>query len=146
MIEVYVDGACSGNPGPGGYAYCVVKGNNILHQDAGYLEQTTNNICELLALLYGIDYALFKFPNEEIRVYCDSAYCVNGFNEWIHTWKNNGFINSKKEEVKNKDLWLKLLPYTNNKNLKVLKVKGHSGNSLNSHVDRMAVDAYKNRY
>ena len=146
MIEVYSDGACSGNPGPGGYAYCIVKSKNILYQDSGYLTETTNNICELLGLLYGLEYATFNFPNEEIHVYCDSAYCVNGFNEWIHTWKNNGFMTAKKEEVKNKELWMKLLPYTTNEKIKVLKVKGHSGNTLNSHVDRLAVDAYKNRY
>lgn len=145
MIDVYVDGACSGNPGDGGWAFCIAKGNNIIHQESGFVRNITNNICELLALLYGLDHAHFYYSNEEVRVFCDSAYCVNGFNDWIHTWKNNGFINSKKEEVKNKELWMKILPFVSNERIKVLKVKGHSGNALNSHVDRMAVDAYKNK-
>lgn len=132
------------NPGPGGYAWCIVKENNILNQNSYYLEQTTNNICELSALLSCLEHIILNYSNEEVLIYSDSAYVVNGYNEWIHNWKNNGFINSKKEEVKNKELWLKLLLYTKYKNIKVLKIKGHSGHKYNSLVDRMAVDAYKN--
>lgn len=144
MIEVYVDGACSGNPGPGASAFCIVKNDNIVYERADYLENTTNNICELLGLIYGIDSALFRYPNEELVVYSDSAYCVSGYNEWIYNWQKNGWLTAKKEEVKNRELWEKLVSFTNNKQIKVVKVKGHAGNKFNNHVDRLAVDAYKN--
>lgn len=144
MIEVYVDGACSMNPGAGSWGYCIVKGNNVLEQKTEYLEYTTNNICELLALLYSLDHVSFYYPNEDINIYSDSAYCVNGYNEWIYNWEKNGFINSKKEEVKNREIWEKIIPFTKNKKINVLKVKGHSGNKFNTLIDRLVVETVKN--
>lgn len=145
-IEIYTDGACSFNPGPGGWSFCIVKNNNVIHTAAEGLNYTTNNICELLAICNGLNYFIHNYPNEnDIVVYSDSAYCVNGYNEWMDNWKRNGFLTAKKEPVKNREHWEELLKYKamKNKNIKILKIKGHSGNTYNSLVDRLAVDASK---
>ena len=144
MIELFVDGACSGNPGKGGWAFCVVKNNNVVHMESFGLKETTNNICELLAIRKGLAYCAAAFEDEEINVYSDSAYCVNGYNEWLDNWVKNGFLSSRKEPVKNQDHWKDLYKYKTNSKIKIFKIKGHSGHKYNSLVDRMAVDDYKN--
>ena len=137
MIEIYTDGSCLKNPGNGGWA-AIIKMNRNIKKISGNEKNTTNNRMELMApinALKNID------SDEEINLYTDSQYVKLGITEWIKTWVNNNWKTSKKEEVKNKDLWTEL--YNLNKTLKVkwIWIKAHSGNPLNEEVDLLAKKA-----
>ena len=140
QIEIYTDGACSGNPGVGGYGAVLIY-NNKRKEISGAEEQTTNNKMEIMAVLKAI--SLVKEPCE-ITIYSDSAYVVNAFlNGWIDNWQKNGWRNSGKEEVKNKELWQQLLEKLEPHKVSWVKVKGHADNELNNRCDELATTAIK---
>ena len=139
-VKLYTDGACSGNPGPGGWGF-VLKCKNKERQDSGYSENTTNNIMELTAVIKGLE-AINKPCN--LTVYSDSAYVCNAFiQNWITSWQNNGFKTSKKTDVLNKDLWLRLIELLQIHNYKFVKVKGHADNNYNNICDKLATSEIK---
>ena len=146
MYQLYTDGATSNNGSKnaeGGWAYLVLKENAVIASAAEYVQPATNNICELLAILKGCNFLLPMLnPFDSVEVYSDSAYCINCVNQkWYYKWKQNGWINSQKEPVKNKELWEQLVPFFEDPRFKWIKVKGHSTNKWNETVDKMAVKA-----
>lgn len=140
QVTIYTDGACSGNPGPGGW------GAILLHQDqkkelSGFEPDTTNNRMELTAVIEAI-HAL-KTPCA-LSIYTDSAYVCNAFhNGWLQNWLNNGWKTASKRPVENQDLWLALLDVLRIHEFTFLKVKGHSDNPLNNRCDELARLAIK---
>lgn len=139
-VTLYTDGACSGNPGPGGWAALLMV-DKYKKELSGGEAVTTNNRMELLAVINGLK-ALSR-PCE-VDVYSDSAYVVNAFlQKWIVSWQRNGWRNSAKAEVANKDLWQELLKLTDVHKVKFIKVKGHADNEFNNRCDELAVKASK---
>lgn len=140
-IIMYTDGACSGNPGPGGYAAILMYGD-IVKEVFGSEKDTTNNKMEMMAVLKGLE--IIKEPCD-IEIYSDSAYVVNSVEKgWLFNWKKKDWIKSDKKPVKNIELWEELLKYLEIHNIKFIKVKGHSDNEYNNRCDKLAVEAYKN--
>lgn len=138
QVEVYTDGACSGNPGPGGWAAVLIFGN-IEKELVGQENPTTNNRMELTAAIEGLK--ALKMPCR-VRLYSDSAYLVNAFNnKWLEKWQQNGWRTAKKEPVENQDLWKKLLELAEIHDIEWIKVKGHSDNEYNNRCDKLAVAA-----
>lgn len=139
-IEIYTDGACSGNPGVGGWG-AVLLFNGHKKEISGYDKATTNNRMELFAIIQGI--ASVK-ESCIITVYSDSAYAVEAFNKkWIESWQKNNWRTADKKEVKNKDLWNDLLIKMSKHNVTYVKVKGHSDNFYNNRCDELARLAIK---
>ncbi len=140
-VIIYTDGACSGNPGPGGWGSILMYKENKKEISGGE-KNTTNNIMELTAVIEGLK--LLKFPCE-VEIYSDSAYVVNAFNQgWIYNWIKNDWKTSGKEPVKNKEIWQELYALTKKHKVKFIKVKGHSDNAFNNRCDEMARNAIKN--
>ena len=139
-VIIYTDGACSGNPGPGGWGSILMyKGNK--KEISGGKKDTTNNIMELTAVIEGLK--MLKYPCE-VELYSDSAYVVNGFNlGWIYNWVKNNWKTSGKEPVKNKEIWQELYELTKIHKVKFIKVKGHSDNEFNNRCDELARNAIK---
>ena len=142
-IRVFTDGACSGNPGPGGWAFCILL--DECHKIfSGGEKNTTNNRMELKAAVKAIKEAAKIKKCNLIEIISDSAYVVNAIQKnWIEQWQKNKWKTSNKEDVKNKDLWLELLEAFDeckklNIDVEFNKVKGHSGNYLNELVDKVA--------
>ena len=135
-VVIYTDGACSGNPGPGGWAAILMyKGNK--KEISGGSSKTTNNIMELTAVVEGLK--LLKYPCE-VDLYSDSAYVVNSFNQgWIYNWLKNNWKTASKEPVKNKEIWQELYNLTKIHKVNFIKVKGHSDNEYNNRCDELAV-------
>ena len=134
MVNIYSDGACKGNPGPGGWGALIIEGdkkNEIFGGEAN----TTNNRMEILAVIMAL-----KAINtiSEITVFTDSTYVQKGISEWIDKWKINGWKTSNKKEVKNKDLWVQLDSLTAQLKINWVWVKGHSGHSENDRADYLA--------
>lgn len=139
-VVIYTDGACSGNPGPGGWG-TILMYKNVKKEISGYMENTTNNIMEITAVIEGLK--LLKYECE-VEIYSDSAYVVNAFNNhWIEGWRKKNWINSSKEPVKNKELWQELYDLTKKHDVKFIKVKGHSDNEYNNRCDELARLAIK---
>ena len=137
MIKIYTDGSCINNPGNGGWA-AIINDNGQILKISGSEKNTTNNKMELMAPIK----ALKKIDkNDKIEIYTDSKYLKLGITEWIHKWIKNKWQTSKKEEVKNKKLWLELYELTNSVDIDWIWVKAHSGNPLNEEVDSMAKKA-----
>lgn len=137
-VTIYTDGACSGNPGPGGYAAIIMADNNK-KEIYGAERDTTNNRMELMAAIQGLK--ALKKPCE-VTLYSDSAYLVNAYNNgWIYGWKKNGWRNSSKEHVKNVDLWKELEDLRRIHIVTFIKVKGHADNEYNNRCDQLAVQA-----
>ena len=137
MIKIYTDGSCLKNPGNGGWA-AIINDNENIKNISGSEKNTTNNRMELMApiqALKNID------PKNEIEIYTDSKYVKLGITEWINTWIKNSWKTSKKEEVKNKDLWIQLYNLNQSLNIKWNWVKAHAGNPLNEEVDLLAKKA-----
>lgn len=135
-IKVYTDGACSENPGPGGWA-AVFALKSSVKVFSGNEKKTTNNRMELKSVIEAIKVAISKGV-DELAIHSDSAYVVSAINlGWVKVWKSKGWVNSKKEQVKNKDLWEELLECFEKYNGKIrfVKVKGHSGDPLNELAD-----------
>lgn len=139
-VIIYTDGACSGNPGPGGWGSILMyKGNR--KEISGGKKDTTNNIMELTAVIEGLK--MLKYPCE-VELYSDSAYVVNGFNQgWIYNWVKSNWKTSGKEPVKNKEIWQELYDLTKIHKVKFIKVKGHSDNEFNNRCDELARNAIK---
>lgn len=134
-VDIYTDGACSGNPGPGGWGAVLLYGGHQ-REIAGFEAPTTNNRMELKAAIEALK--ALKEPCE-VNLYSDSAYLVNAFlQDWLGKWQQRGWVNSKKEPVENKDLWLELLQLTKKHRVHWIKVKGHSDNELNNRCDELA--------
>ena len=139
-VIIYTDGACSGNPGPGGWgAVLMYKGTK--KEISGAKNNTTNNVMELTAALEGLK--MLKFPCE-VELYSDSAYLVNGFSQgWIYNWQKNNWQTSNKEPVKNKEIWQEIYKMTQTHKVKFIKVKGHADNEFNKRCDELARNAIK---
>lgn len=144
-IRIFTDGACSENPGPGGWA-SVFNTPERCKRFVGHEKETTNNRMELTAVVKSLE-KIVKMKDaakNDFELYSDSAYVINSINnDWVKTWQNNGWKTTKREEVKNKDLWCQLLILQEalsdmNVKIKFIKIKGHSGNTFNELVDKLA--------
>ncbi|MEJ5267813.1 MAG: ribonuclease HI [Bacteroidales bacterium] len=136
VVEIYTDGAASGNPGPGGYGIVLKSGKHRKELSGGF-RKTTNNRMELLAVIIALE--SLKKPNCNVTVYTDSKYVSDAFNlGWIERWKRKNF-----KKVKNPDLWQRLINVINNHNVKFVWVKGHADNPENNLCDKLAVQASK---
>jgi ribonuclease HI len=139
-VAIYTDGACSGNPGPGGWAAILIDGN-IEQEISGGEPWTTNQRMEMMGVLQGLR-ALP--PGRAADVFSDSAYVINCFREkWYVRWRANGWKNSQKKPVENRDLWEALLAEVESRDVAWHKVAGHSGHPLNERADRLAVEAIR---
>ncbi len=138
-FKIYTDGACSGNPGKGGWAAVILDGKNQ-SSISGSENKTTNNRMELMAPIM----ALKKIKTRsEITIYTDSKYVKDGITEWIKKWKLNDWKGSNKKPIKNKDLWVKLDNCCQKHDVSWKWVKAHAGNKLNNLVDELAVSKSK---
>jgi len=138
---IYTDGACSGNPGPGGWGAVIFDKDKTQKNISGKEENTTNNRMELMAPIM----ALKKIKiNSEAVIYTDSIYVKNGITDWIKKWEKNGWKNANKKPVKNKDLWLKLNDLCQKNHIVWKWIKGHSNNKYNNLADELATQAINN--
>ena len=136
QVEIYTDGACRGNPGPGGWG-ALLRSNGHEKELCGGQLDTTNNQMELLAAIKALE--SLKEPCK-IDLFTDSKYVKNGITQWIINWKTNGFKNAKKKPVLNAELWIRLNTLVSEHDINWLWVKGHSG-----HIDNERADALANR-
>ena len=138
--KIYTDGACTGNPGPGGWGAVIFDQDDKQKNISGSEKNTTNNRMELLAAIM----SLKKIKsNSEVIIFTDSTYVKNGITEWMKNWKKNGWKNSNKKPVKNKDLWVKLDKLCEANSVSWKWVKGHSTNEFNNLADELATKAIK---
>jgi ribonuclease HI len=136
MIELFTDGASSGNPGPGGYGAILRSGKHYKELSEGY-RKTTNNRMELMAVIKGLE-ALNK-PNQTVHIYSDSKYVIDSVEKkWVNSWLQKGF-----KDKKNKDLWLRYLDISKQHTIKFTWVRGHNGHPENERCDELAVAAGK---
>ncbi len=134
-VIIYTDGACSGNPGPGGWG-TILMYQGIKKEISGGEKDTTNNVMELRAVIEGLK--ALKYPCE-VELYSDSAYVVNAFDKgWIYNWVKNNWKTAGKDPVKNQELWQELYALTKTHKVKFNKVKGHSDNEYNNCCDELA--------
>lgn len=148
MLEIYTDGSCSGNPGPGGWGYRFLIDGMFGGEQSGSSPSATSNSMELTAIIQSLTMLQDIIPNHrEVIVYSDSAYCVNGLNEWVWNWEANGWITSTKSKVKNKELWEIIQLFRKKfRMITFLKVKGHADNEHNNAVDKLAREAVKREF
>ncbi len=140
LVNIYTDGACSGNPGDGGYCAILIY-NGIEKIVSGSEKETTNNRMELIAAIKGLQ--ALKEPCT-VNLYSDSQYLVDAFNQnWIITWQMNCWKTANKKEVKNPDLWKILIELNEKHKITFIKVKGHADNEYNNRCDKIAVEEYK---
>lgn len=143
-INLYTDGACSGNPGPGGWAYIIHHiPSGKISENSGAVVETTNNRMELEAVVQGL--GLLKRPCQ-VELFTDSVYVGKGMTEWMPKWKQNGWKRKEKNKlvpVKNEDLWVKLDKLITTHKVKYTRVAGHSGHPQNDRCDELAVQAYQ---
>ncbi|MDA7443044.1 ribonuclease HI [bacterium] len=137
MIKIYTDGSCLKNPGDGGWA-AIININDEIKKISGSVKDTTNNKMELMAPIMALKQIK---QNDQIEIYTDSQYVRLGITEWVHKWIKNNWQTSKKEPVKNKELWIQLYELTNQFEIKWIWVKAHAGNVLNEEVDLLAKKA-----
>lgn len=135
-IVIYTDGSCIGNPGPGGWAYIKIKNGNIIEENKGNKKYTTNNIMEMTAIIESLKNTNLLY--NQIHIFTDSQYVINGITKWIKEWINNNWKTSKKTQVLNKDLWENLYILTNNRNILWHHVKSHTNDKHNDYVDSLA--------
>lgn len=142
-VNIYTDGACSGNPGPGGWAAILEFGAHR-KEISGYMAGTTNNRMELFAAISGLG-ALKEAC--DVCLYSDSSYLIQAFNNgWIENWKRNGWKTSSGSQVENQDLWFILMAQTKKHHIEFIKVKGHADHPQNNRCDelaRAAIDEYR---
>lgn len=145
-MRIFTDGATSGNGyegAQGGWAWILLdEEEKIILEESGHLDNTTNNICELTAIIKACE-AVEKMIDKDKRVivYSDSAYAINGLNDWIYTWRCNNWQTARRQPIKNQELWKRLLPFVDDNRFDFNKVKGHSVNYWNNYVDQKAVAA-----
>ena len=144
QIEIYTDGACIGNPGPGGWAAVIIFENEKKELFGGE-KLTTNNRMELTAAIKGLEYCDSKEKKQlslkEIKIYTDSAYLKEGITNWINNWEKNNWKTADKKNVKNIDLWKKLKDIIKSKQIEWYWIKSHSGNPMNELADKLAKEA-----
>ncbi len=133
-VEIYADGACKGNPGPGGWGVLLRAGRKEKELCGGE-PQTTNNRMELTAVIEGL---LALTPGSKVRVYTDSQYVQKGISEWIHNWKRRGWRTADRKPVKNEDLWRRLDEIARAHDVEWHWVKGHAGHPENERADLLA--------
>lgn len=139
-MQIYTDGACSGNPGPGGYGVVLIYGEHEKELSGAY-DNTTNNRMELMAVIVGLE--ALKQPCK-VALYSDSQYIINAMTKgWLEKWRNNKWMRNKKEKAKNVDLWKRLLSAAQPHQITWIWVKGHADNEMNNRCDRLAVHAAK---
>ena len=139
-VTIYTDGACSGNPGPGGWG-AILMNKKKKKEISGGKKDTTNNVMELTAVIEALK--LLKFPCK-VNLYSDSAYVVNAFlQHWVNNWQKNNWKTADKKDVKNKELWQELISLTNTHEVTFHKVKGHADNEYNNRCDELARNAIK---
>ena len=139
-VTIYTDGACSGNPGPGGYGVVLLYRGHRKELSAGFRD-TTNNRMEILAAIKGLEILKEKC---RVTLYTDSQYLVNSVEKnWAKKWRANGWMRDKKNPALNADLWARLLKLCEFHDLKMIWVRGHAGNPENERCDQLAVDAAK---
>ena len=136
-VDIFTDGACKGNPGPGGWGVLLRMGRHEKEM-AGAEAQTTNNRMEMTAVIRALN-ALIE-PCE-VTIHTDSRYVIDGMTKWIDGWKKRGWVNASKQPVKNADLWHDLIEATKRHKVSWEWVRGHSGHPENERVDRLASDA-----
>ncbi len=135
QVDIYTDGACSGNPGPGGWAAILIFGPHK-KEISGFEPNTTNQRMELTAAIKGLE--SLNRPCR-VRLFSDSAYLINAFNQgWIGNWQRNGWLNAQKRPVANADLWQKLAHLAEVHQIQWIKVQGHSDNEYNNRCDALA--------
>ena len=134
-IKVYTDGACRGNPGPGGWGVYIINGNQIEELYAGD-PSTTNNKMEMQAAISALMH--LKNTNTSIKLYTDSNYLRQGITEWIYNWKKNNWRTSSKKPVANRELWIELDKLNSQMNVNWNWVKGHAGDPGNEKADELA--------
>ena len=143
-VTIYTDGACSGNPGPGGYGAILIY-NGVEKEISGGMDSTTNNQMEMLGVIKSLELLKEKC---KVTLYSDSAYVINAINnKWIYSWKKNNWIKSDKKKAKNIELWEKILELIEKHDITFVKVKGHADNEYNNRCDKLAVmesQKYKN--
>jgi len=138
MIEIFTDGASSGNPGPGGYGVILRSDKHYKELSEGF-RKTTNNRMELLAIIKGLE--AIKSLNQSVMIYSDSKYVIDAIEKgWVHGWVKKGF-----KDKKNKDLWLRYLEVSKLHNIKFTWVRGHNGHPENERCDELAVAACKQK-
>lgn len=139
-VDIYTDGACSGNPGVGGYCAILIY-SGVEKVVSGSELNTTNNRMELLAVIKALECLKEQC---KVNLYSDSQYVVDAFNQnWIVSWQMNGWRTAAKKEVKNVDLWQRLLELISTHTVTFVKVKGHADNEYNNRCDKIAVEEYK---
>lgn len=142
-VSIYTDGACSGNPGPGGWGAVLVSGTSE-KEICGGDENTTNNRMELLAVISALD-ALKRPCN--VKLYTDSKYIVDAITKgWAKKWQKNNWMRNSKDKAMNPDLWERLLALLQTHSVEFIWVKGHAGHKYNERCDQLAVNFYKNNY
>lgn len=138
MIEIYTDGASSGNPGPGGYGVILRSGQHYKELSQGF-RKTTNNRMELLAVITGLE--AIKSPNQQVTIFSDSKYVIDAIEKrWVNGWVAKGFAGKK-----NKDLWMRYLNIAKLHHIKFVWVRGHNGHPENERCDQLAVSAGKQK-
>lgn len=140
QIKIYSDGACSGNPGKGGWGAVIVHGGDTPNTEMyqGY-KMTTNNRMELLGVIIPLERMMEEGNKFNVFVYSDSRYVCDAVNKsWVKGWTRNGWMTSNKSPVKNKDLWIRLLALLKHHSVRFIWVKGHDGNPLNEKADLLA--------
>lgn len=140
MIEIFTDGSFRKSTSEGGYGVIAFNNNKIIYAHQEQIKNVTNNQMELQAVIHACEFADKYFSQEDIIIYSDSSYCVNSINDWMHTWARNGWINSKKEQVKNIDLIKTLYKYFNTDfyHCQIQWSKGHNGTLGNELADALA--------
>lgn len=136
-IQIFTDGCCKGNPGPGGYG-CILKHNGKSRELTGAEKNTTNNIMEMTAVIKAL--SELKEPCE-VELTTDSQYVIKGITHWIHGWLKNGWVNAARQPVKNKSLWQELHRLNQKHKVSWHWIKGHSGHTENERCDELANQA-----
>jgi ribonuclease HI len=143
-LRIYTDGGCSGNPGPGAWAYILLDPKGEA-REARFCPETTNNRMELQAVIEALQAVRRRpeWPSARIELFTDSQYVKNGISDWIHNWIRNGWKTRSKQPVKNQDLWKQLLNISSGMSIHWRWLQGHAGNHYNEACDRMVQEAIK---
>ena len=141
-VKIYTDGACKGNPGPGGYG-CIIVRDGKTRELKGGTKETTNNIMEMTAAIVALQH--LKKPST-VELTTDSQYLVKGMTEWIDGWIRKNWVNASKQPVKNKDLWQELLRLSEHHKIKWIWVRGHNGHPENERADFLANEGLADLY
>lgn len=148
-VKIYSDGACSGNPGPGGFGSIVILNDKIVKELGDHYAATTNNRMELQGVISALLWLkMNKITEASITIFTDSVYVIRGITQWVFVWKKNGWKNSEGKEVTNQDLWMELekLVLAQKNKIKWLYVRGHNGDHGNERCDQIAVAFSKRDY